>query len=344
MKEKIIKFIDLYIIWSFITLISIFKKNKEEKTYELKNYKNFLIIRPGWIWDAVLSSKLIEFLKNEWKNIDILCMKRNKWFFQILQWENKINNIFLIDDFKSLFYLIWKKYDVIFDTEQYFYSWTFIANFFMKKNLFIWFDTNNRRFLYDKFIAYKQEDYEANSFLNLLKAFWIDRQEDFQKNEVKNSRILTIFNGASNEIRKVNLESLIILINSISKNYEKIYIIWWKAEEDEWNEIVKRINKISENLAGKLNLKWTLEILKKSNTLISTDSWPLHLWVYAWVPKIYGIFWPWIVEKWWKWVDIIRNEKLSCIWCNYWRFWQTPKCPYKYKCIKEINFNNFNIK
>lgn len=354
MNEKIIKIIDLYIINYFIILISFFiNQNKNNDFLNIDNYNSFLIIRPWWIWDAVHLYSLIYELFERKKNIDILCMRRNKWFFEILKKKWLIKEIYLLDNIKDLFLVTKYKYDIIIDTEQFFYFWCFFSKLFIKSNYLIWFDTNNRRDLYDFFVNYRQNDYEAQSFLNLLKVFWINKKHSFDNFHIewdiefdylKEEKNLCIFNWWSNKIRKISNDKLISILKKIWVKFDNIILIWWKNESED-NLLLEKeyTDKKIINYTWKLNLEKTLSLFKYIDTFISTDSWPLHLWVISHVKNIYSIFWPWIKEKWWENSIVIRNNKLTCIWCNYWRFSQTPKCRYNYSCLRDLEINLDNL-
>ena len=98
-------------------------------------------------------------------------MNRNKEICLIFQKSGLVDSVYSIEnlgDIKTL--LFSRKYDMIFDTEQFFFSTTLLS-LFIKKRMTVGFDTNERRLFYDFFVHYKQEEYEAQSFINLLQVF-----------------------------------------------------------------------------------------------------------------------------------------------------------------------------
>lgn len=349
MNQRLIKIIDLYAVRMILNVFLWFKKADSEYTiHDIGKYNRFLIIRPGGIWDAVHLLPLLDYLNRLGKQVDILCMNRNREVFQIFRNAGLVETIYSIENLRDVKALLFKKeYDVIFDTEQYFFSATFLALFLRKKCL-VWFDTNERRYFYNFFVNYKQEDYEAQSFMNLLQVFWIRKQYEFDSDSLKtrlriaslqkDEKILAVFNGWGNSVRSMSMEKILNVLNVIWRKYDSIYIIWGSSEVQSAQYVEK--NYVWDNLKNftwKLSLTGTFETLARSTHLLTTDSGPLHLWVIAGVQKIVWIFWPWIIEKWgWKTVRVIR-EDLSCIGCNYGRWSQTPMCPYAYKCMKDID-------
>ena len=348
--EKIIKFVDGYFVYIITSIIGFFKSQKKNLVLiDFKKTSKVLIIRPGGIGDAILLIPLIKTLHSKGKKIEVLCMRRSKSIFELLLAKDLITKIFLFENVNDIFELIFKSnYDVIFDTEQWFYTSALIASF-IKHKVLIGFDTNNRRNLYDYFIHYSQDQYEAQSFINLLQPFNVfinytnvgfNLNLTFDiKTELKDKNHIVIFNGGSSKVRKLLNSDVKILINKLSENYEKIIVIGGKSEIEDEPYYLSLNDKVVSFIA-KLNISQTLSIINNANAFISTDSGPLHFSLLTEQKKTIAIFGPGIDNKWCEKNRIKKKKKgLICQPCNYGRFSQTPKCPYNYLCLKNVDIN-----
>lgn len=350
-SEKLIKLIDRIFSKFLLNILSILTKSKKEYLYlNIGEIRSVLIIRPGGLGDAILLVPLIKVLNTNNINVSILCMKRNQVLFRHLKSNGIIKNIYLFEDLKGVFKLLFKEnYDVIFDTEQWYYTSAIVAKF-IKHKYIVGFDSNERRNIYDYFIQYTQSKYEAQSFLDLLKPFKLelsynnigfDLGTKYQFNNLfsKNLKYAVIFNGGSISYRRISFEDVASLINHLERDFDKIVVIGGKKEAIEKENYLK----LSEKLifkAGELDFLETLSVINFSKVFISTDSGPLHFGLLTEVKKIVAIFGPGIDYKWGEKNRMkIYKKGLICQPCNYGRFSQTPNCPYDYKCLNNIDIN-----
>lgn len=347
MNEKRIKFIDKHVGKRLVDLWAKFNKKPREFYFEnIDNYNSFLVIRPGGIGDAALLLPLIRVLKNRGKSIDIICMGRNKGIFDIFKKLGYINNIYLLNQPSSFFQCKKNKYDCVLETEQAFYISALFAKLINPK-LVIGFDTNDKRFLYNYFVNYRQEEYEAQSFLNLLKPFDLNikvKKEDLfldklesNKFQFKSSNNLVIFAGASIEARKIPVDFFRNVLKSVEDKYDQIYIIGTKGDFED-AEKIKESFENAINVCGTTSLAESISILQNCKTFIGSDSGPLHMAVLGGVKNIIGIFGPGIDTKWALdgVVKVVKKDSMFCRPCNYGRFSQTPMCPYGFKCIRDL--------
>lgn len=352
MKEKAIKFIDKNFIRNILRFMSIFYRRQREFRYvDLQNYKKFLLIRPGGIGDATLLLPLLKFLKSKGKEVDVLCMKRNKSVFKVFLELGYLENIYLLEKPGDLIRCAQNKYDCVMDTEQSF-SVAVLITKLIRSKLTIGFHMNFRRNFYDYFVIYRQDRYEAQSFLDLLKPFniretlnkkdlilkklklTVSKNNDFQTS-LQNS--LAVFVGASMKWRRLDPGFFEEILDKVSKKFSKIFIIGGKDGEEVSKILGKKYNNVV-NLCGQTSIRETLFLLQNSQAFIGSDSGPLHLAVLAGVPKIVAIFGPGVDTKWgYPNLMLILKNDLPCNPCSYGNFSQPVFCPFIEEHFKNID-------
>jgi ADP-heptose:LPS heptosyltransferase len=348
--EKIIKFIDENVIYLITNIIGNFKNQKRNLSFvDLEKISKVLVIRPGGIGDAILLIPLIKTLCLKGKKIEVLCMRRNKPIFDLLLSEKLITKIYLFENIGDIIELTSNsEYDVIFDTEQWFYTSSLFA-FIIRHKILIGFDTNKRRKIYDYFVHYRQEDYESQSFLNLLQPFSISlnyTDVGFNLNlnhknhtELSDKKYIVIFNGGSSANRKILKADMKLLIHQLTENYEQIVMIGGKTELLDETFYLSLSSKVLSYIS-KTSIKQTLSIINNAEAFISTDSGPLHFSLLTEQKKVIAIFGPGLDDKWCEKNRMkVLKKGLICQPCNYGRFSQTPDCPYDYLCLKNIDIN-----
>ncbi|HRI36187.1 MAG TPA: glycosyltransferase family 9 protein [bacterium] len=275
MNDRTIKFIDATIGRLTVKLMGMGRGRNARPipSWNLDDHSEFLLIRPGGIGDAALLAPLIRWLSDHGKTVDILCMQRNAGVFSILRSRGMIRHINHLDSPSDMIRLIrHHRYDVILDTEQSFYL-SAVASRFIRRSIIIGFDTNERRNLYDAFVRYSQEDYEAESFMRLLEPFGIQERPIFTPVSRSRGNTLAVFAGASHPGRLWPPDHWREVLDRIGDRFDEVILIGGPAEKELNDKIAKAYrHKNLRNEAGNLTLGGTLEVLESVSHLLSTDS------------------------------------------------------------------------
>ncbi len=158
-----------------------------------------------------------------------------------------------------------------------------------------------------------------------------------QRGETDNSII--IHAGADFEGRRWPTKNFSLFIDNLISELgmipNQIKLIGGPQDKQLNQEILKYCRYNVKDLAGKMNLKETQELISKSKLFIGNDSGPMHI---AWVsgvrtialmgPNLPSISGP-LGDK-----NIVHFNKEQCCPCD-----QT-NCPYNYKCINSISVEN----
>ena len=355
-RIKLIKLFDKIFGALISKLITIFV-NPKEKLKE--SVSKILIIRPGGIGDAVLLFPAIEILRKNYPDsvINILSEKRNSGVFEFCPY---INNIFRYDSF-DFFKIFNEKYDLVIDTEQW-HKLSSVIAYITKAPTRIGFNTNSRSDLYTSSIKYSQDNYEAQSFMNLVEDFskykpiidsdkkfvFINDDESLNLNSdfINNkSKSIGIFFGATVDERKWGIIKFSELANKLIDKGFNIVLLGGKVDEVGSQEFVSNI-KIKEkitNFVGKTSLKETAYLITKLNLLISGDSGLMHL-AYGLGTKTLSLFGAGIETKWAPKgkQNFVINKKLPCSPCT--SFGYTPSCPIGVKCLRDITVEEVYLK
>ena len=310
--------------------------------------RSILIIRPGGIGDAVLLLPAIKEIQRAHPDaaIDILAEKRNSDIFSL---SPGIRKLFLYDTKDGLFKALRGKYDTVIDTEQW-YRLSAVVAFMTRAPIRIGFDTNNRRKLFNRTAAYKQEDYEAESFLNLaslsadkeisLSLPFISLPEGIPENiqqklsSIKGDKTVAIFPGGSLPEKRWPSEGFIAVAQQLEKRGYAIVVVGGKNENEAGKSIAVEVAD-SVNLCGKLTLAETAVVLKKATLLVTNDSGIMHL-AAGLGTKTVSIFGPGSPGKWApRGKDhIFISAGTKCSPCTI--FGHIPPCKKELRCIKDI--------
>lgn len=347
-KIRVLKALDKLLGIPLVWLLSLLPTSKKKINTPPKK---ILIIRPGGIGDAVLLLPAIEEIKKNipGAQIDILCEKRNAGIFDLT---NKITKIYLYDKWPDIVNCLKNKYDVTIDTEQW-HRLSAVVAFLSGAPVRIGFATNTRGSLFTIKIPYRQDDYEAISFLSLAAPLTGKRPEfDAEKpfisvtdktaeqllayvpeNEKKN--MIAVFPGASVVERRWGAKNFGAVARSFTGIGRYVILIGGKQDADEAKEIKNMAGNNCINLAGKTTLRETASILKQCKVLISADSGIMHLAYSLGVPTI-SLFGSGIEKKWApRGKDhVVINKHLKCSPCT--RFGYTPACQNAIACLKNV--------
>lgn len=309
--------------------------------------RSILIIRPGGIGDALLLAPAIRSLKVKFADasITVLAERRNAGAFTLVP---SIDKLLLYDCFRDFIKLLFTRYDLIIDTEQWHRMSAAVARL-TSSTMKIGFDTNARRKLYTHTVPYSQDEYEAQSFLKLLMPLGINAEFDYSTsfltlsasagNEIRpllgslKSPYIAVFPGASVNERRWGVQKFTTLLQLLARRGITAVIIGGKEEQRSAEAIVSGASGL--NLAGKTSIAGTAAIIAGSKLLVSSDSGVLHIGTGLGIPTV-SLFGAGIAKKWAPQGEIhtVLDRKLACSPCTL--FGTTPVCPNKVRCLEEI--------
>jgi ADP-heptose:LPS heptosyltransferase len=216
----------------------------------------------------------------------------------------------------------------------------------------IGFATNERSRLFTHTVSYSHDDYEAQSFLNLLAPLGLKLQFDHQSafltvpenvNHVFSKLtagyeppFAAIFPGASIRERRWSVEKFRDLANRFTEYGFTPLLVGGRNDFRLAEEIAE--GSAAVNLAGKTSLSATAAVIKNSRLLVSGDSGVLHLGVGLGVPSI-ALFGPGIAAKWAPrgFIHRVIDKKVPCSPCTL--FGTTPACPDDVSCLEQISID-----
>lgn len=309
--------------------------------------RSVLFIRPGGIGDALLLAPAINTFRERFSNaiISVLAEKRNAGAFALIP---SVDRLYIYDCVRDVGELLKSRYDLIIDTEQW-HRLSAVCARILPSSIKIGFATNNRKNMFTDQVPYSHSDYEAQSFLNLLKPLGIEAQLDYSqhflslpdeaKNEITKfmefkSPYVAIFPGASIKERRWGSTKFNDLALRLSSDGILPVIVGGIEDIVSGDAIIKGTCGL--NLAGQTSLQGTAAIIYNSKLLISSDSGVLHIGAGLGV-KTVSLFGPGIAEKWAPRGErhIAINRHLPCSPCTV--FGTTPKCPAGGRCLEAID-------
>ena len=314
--------------------------------------QRLLLIRPGGIGDAVLLIPAILAVKEKYPEaeISVLAERRNGSIFTLCP---AVDRLLFYDKPADLLRAIRGGYDVVIDTEQWHRLSAVVARL-TRAAVSIGYATNDRKRLFTHRIGYSHEDYEADSFFNLLAPLGIGpsaalripflsvpegavKCSDALLEQLSGTPFVTIFPGASIAERRWGSEKFRGVAEALANNGMPVVVVGGKDDEEAGKAIIQGAGGL--NLAGRTSLVESAAIIARSSLLISGDSGVLHMAVGLGVPTV-SLFGPGIQAKWGPRGegDVIINRNLSCSPCT--RFGTTPACPIHTRCMAEIAVND----
>ena len=358
-KLKLIKLLDKFIGHPVcILIVKLFKLNNRlpsRPSYEIPRAPfNILVIRPGGVGDAVLILPLLTSLKRKYPSttLYVLAEKRNAAVFQT---STLLKHIFLYDVFLSwgLLKLLFIKFDIVIDSEQFHYSSAIFA-FLTRAKVRCGFDTNKRGYLFNHKVPYSQKKYEVESFLSLYysltgekiifdykKPFFIlDNKYLIRAKErlaqLRGEKTVIILPGASIPQRCWPIHNYTKIINWLLELKINVVLSGGKKDTAFSLNIKKEIAKNHFlNLIGKTSIPQIAGIIAVSDLFLSSDTGISHL-AYALGKPTLSLFGPGIIEKWApkkeKYLAIAKN--MPCSPCT--KFGYTPPCPNNFTCMRSI--------
>lgn len=309
--------------------------------------RKFLVIRPGGIGDAVLLMSSIRSIRDSFPDafIAVLAEKRNSAVFSMC---SEVNEVFNYDCAGDLIYVLLHKYDVVIDTEQWYYLSAVIARL-VRSPVKIGFGTNERRRMFTHDIPYDMDVYEADNFLALLKSLGVDCQRGIGTVTLKltheslakadqllqslcSKPFVVVLPGSSMPEKCWGADRFSSVSRHLEEEGYKVVVVGGREDHAD-GELIAGAAGL--NLAGKTTLPETAAVLARSRLVICGDSGVLHIAAGLGVPTV-SLFGPSSEVKWAPRGDnhVVLNRHVPCSPCS--RFGTIPPCPINVRCMKEI--------
>jgi len=264
-------------------------KKQTKNYYNVNEINNILLIRPGGIGDYLLTIPAFKELKRRFPKakIDILLFKRNRG---CTQFYNKFNLIKIIDKPSEFIKFLGKNrnYDLCIDFDQQ-RKIPSILSILSKSKIKIGFKNNNKEKAYSYPLNYSVSEYEAQSFMNLLKPLKINKKVTendlllLKSNKKKNNSV-GIYASAMKEDNRLSIEKWKEIIKKSGKNKE-YYFFGSNKDKERYDLIQEELKDYKiHRLDGKGNLIDSLKEISKMEKFISEDGGVYHMAVCTGTP------------------------------------------------------------
>jgi ADP-heptose:LPS heptosyltransferase len=306
----------------------------------------FLIIRPGGMGDALLLAPMVRLLTETWprSRVSIVAERRNAAAFDLYPMKVEIH------DYQrpaSLAAALGRHYDVVIDTEQWYYLSAIVARL-ARATVRIGFASNGRQRLFTHRVPYDQECYEACQFLRLLAPLGVSYPEAIEvpfltvppSATSRAAELLdgvgeyvVIFAGTTVAERSWGQERFSLLARRLADQGLTVVAVGGEDQRLAANAIVA--GGVGINLAGRLTLAESAAVLAGGRLLVSNDSGVLHLAAGLGRPTV-SLFGPTSRDKWGPRGSrhAILSHQPSCAPCT--SFGHTPPCPQGAPCMAAI--------
>ncbi len=318
-----------------------------------KNIKSILIIKLRGIGDVVLSTIVLDNLKQFFPNasIDYLTDLSS---ISVVNGLPQVNSVitFPKDNFlervKLIYKIFRKKYDLILD----FYSnpSTALITFLSHAKFRVGFPYRGRKYAYNFFGPSERGKYHsAILHLKTLEYIGIDTpyknlyfhislddikfaETFFHSHNLSNKFVVGISPSGGWKSKKCDPEKFADIANSIKNKYNcEILILWGPSD---FNDAVI-INKLVTQsiIAPKSNINQMGALIKKCDILIANDSGPMHISTAVGTPvlSLHGPTNPYHQGPFGDKHDFVILDNLDCIMCNL------LICPKNHECFKNLN-------
>lgn len=313
--------------------------------------ETILIIRPGGIGDGALLAPLVAVLRERFPaaTITVLAERRNAGVFRLVPGVTRLLTYDRPVDLAELFRCT---YDLLFDTEQWHRLSAVVARL-TGAAFSVGFATNERSRLFTQSVSYSHNQYEAQSFLDLLQPLGIQAaftpgqtflsvpaeaatELEHLDADLSGNDIVSIFPGASIRERLWGTDRFSALA-ALFRGAGYLPVVVGGGGERPAGEEIAAAGGV--NLAGRTSLAGTACLINRSSLLVSGDSGILHVGVGLGVPTV-SLFGPGIAAKWGPRgaLDVVVAKGLSCSPCT--RFGYTPACPDRVRCLSEISVDD----
>lgn len=318
-----------------------------------EDIKKILCIKPRGIGDIVLSTIVLENLKDHFPSAEIhylteefarLSVENNPLVTKVITFKKNDFILCVIKNIRK------EKYDVVFD----FWSnpKTAQITFLSGAKYRIGFSYRGRRYAYNiKSKSGRGETHSAEHNLELLNLFSvpiITKNIHFYLSDDNKNKADKYFNNIFGEnvfvvgiipsggwaSKRCNAEKWIEFCEAISNKYSNsnFLILWGPGDENDATTIYSALRPESV-LAPQTDIGEMAGLISKCRLVIANDSGPMHISAALKVPTI-GIFGPTDPKKHGPYSinsDYIIKDDLHCIICN------KLVCPFNQECMKELS-------
>ena len=321
---------------------------------EPREIRQILIIRPGGMGDAALLLPMVAALGRGIPGaaIDILAERRNAGIFALTR---HVREVICYDDglFGKLRDLRSKQYDIVIDTEQFHHLSVLLANALRPRYLCGFASASRECFLTHP-VRYRDEDYEAESFLHLAEALLGDipasmQDSTFIEIDAESSawaddilgvararRVIAIAPLAGGPSRIWPAERYTDIANRLTSDGHFVVLLGGQDAVMAATQIEESLTPDScLNLAGRTSVAQTAAVLGRSALLVCADTGVLHVAAGLGTPTV-SIFGSGLHRKWAPRGErhALIRKNLSCSPCI--KGGRLPRCPHQFACMQTI--------
>ena len=317
--------------------------------------KKILVIKPAAIGDVLLSTPVVENLRIEFPDAEIIFLTQ-KYCKEALTGNPYINRILTYDlSLDSGWCLIRnirkQKYDLVIDL--FGNPRTALITMFSGAKYKTGYKFNWRAVAYN--IKVKPRGGEVHNIefnLDSLRALGLSAEKTkpyFYINKIHTEFASDFFKAAGldgTEVIGINpcgtwptkvwkKEKFIELGKLLSSKY-RLLLFWGNENEKQLAESIKDAVGETAALIPEVDIKYMGALLKKCRAFVTNDTGPMHIsWILG-VPTaaIFGPTNPHLQGPLSENSVIIRNEELTCLGCNLTKI---EDCPYNHKCMNELS-------
>ena len=346
-EEKILKALDNTVGVILTELLGLLSPGEPEHL----DIRKVLLVRPGGIGDAVLLCPAIRRIKEALgAEIDVLAEKRNQEVFGLCP---GLRKVFTYDDDLSILKPLFRNYDLIIDTEQW-YRLSAIFARLARGKLRAGFSTNNRKKLFHRRVAYEINVHESLNFLRLVACAtgtdyrpyydipFLEVPSPYRRwaralfRRLRGERlpVAVIFPGSARPEKRWDTDKFAELAQRLENRGARIIIVGGPGDKEPASRITRSL-KDPMDFSGLTNLAQTAALIEQADVFISVDSGLMHIAYGLGTPSV-SLFGPGNRTKWAPKGAIHRTvyRSFSCSPCSL--FGKIPKCPYNYRCMKSI--------
>lgn len=303
---------------------------------------SILIIRPGGIGDAVLLLPMLNQLSSLYPEakIEVLAEQRNA---EVFSWSSAVSRVWRYDRLFEFLKLFRHRYDLIIDTEQWYYLSAVVARLLNASRL-IGFATNERSRLFTDPCAYNLDEYEAGMFLRLLGPLGMSQASALNSSRLMclppseytlNNPYIVFVPDASVAAKRWPAERFAEVARFCEESGFDVVLLGGK-DGRETAEVISGVLTRCLNLSGKTSLTESAVIVKGARLVLSGDTGLIHVAQLLEVPTV-ALFGPSDPKKWHRnhRLNIMVSAGVTCSPCS--RFGTLPMCQYGFRCMQTMS-------
>jgi ADP-heptose:LPS heptosyltransferase len=288
LRKKTILFDKVFGELAFFALSPLMMFKKKSRNIPT-TFKNILIIKSGGIGDYLLAIPTFKKIRAAYPDAEIafFLFNRNK---MCLEFYHDFNKVVVIDKPGNLisYLLKFKKYDLCIDLDQH-RKIPSVLGLLSYAPVRIGFDNGSKGRAYTHPAEYREDQYIAQTFMNLLSPLALDKKIEMSDLILKQSteklpNSIAIYACAMKEDNRLSLEKWSDIIRKKGEDFT-YYFIGGKADNERYDALQALLPGFHiERMDGKLSLSGSLELLSKCESMISEDGGTYHMGVVAGIP------------------------------------------------------------